>query len=197
MQPWRAEQVKAYHCSRREKCGPGFGGILVCKENEPQPYTQARCAAAGIASKCDRHGPIRSNTLAALVPRDPDIPALAAEFLLRYIESVEELEVLLLFYREPTRVRTGSETVTALRSSAGSIAQRLAHLMKQGLLRTEPGPAEPTYIYAPASPELNQAVESVASIYRERPVKVIEFIFAKPSQSVRGFSDAFKIRKNP
>jgi hypothetical protein len=50
------------------------------------------------------------------------------------------------------------------------------------------------YRYAPATAELEAAVDGLAESYAKYRVAVIALIFSKPSERVRTFSDAFRIR---
>ena len=108
------------------------------------------------------------------------------------IESVEQLEVLLLLWRAPERGWTSDEVATAVYSHPSSVVRRLAMLLGQGLLRErEPG----CYQYAPRTAELHDTVSRLDHMYRERRVAVITLIASKPIENVRAFSDAFRIRR--
>ena len=120
------------------------------------------------------------------------LPEDVRQFLNQYIESVEQLEVLLLLWRTPERGWTSDEVATAVYSHPSSVVRRLAMLLGQGLLRErEPG----CFQYAPRTGELHAAVTHVDHMYRERRVAVITLIASKPIENVRAFSDAFRIRK--
>ncbi len=120
------------------------------------------------------------------------LPEDVHRFLYHYIESVEQLEVLLLLRQAPERGWTADDVARALYSHPSSVANRLALLMGQGMLR-EIGPG--SYQYAPRSIETHQTVSRVAETYRERRVAVITLIASKPLENVRAFSDAFRIRR--
>lgn len=113
-------------------------------------------------------------------------------FLYQYIDSVEQLEVLLLARRSPGRSWSAADLARELYSHPTSIAQRFESLLGRGLLReSEPG----CFQYAPRSAELDRAAGRVAEMYRERRVAVISLIASKPIENVKAFSDAFRIRK--
>ena len=115
------------------------------------------------------------------------------QFLHQNIESVEQLEVLLLLWRMPERGWTSDEVATAIYSHPSSVVRRLAMLLGQGLLRErEPG----CFQYAPRTAHLHSAVTHLDQMYRERRVAVIALIASKPIENVRAFSDAFRIRRN-
>lgn len=120
------------------------------------------------------------------------LPEDVHRFLYHYIESVEQLEVLLLLRQAPERGWTADDVARALYSHPSSVASRLALLLGQGMLR-EIGPGR--YQYAPRSVETHDTVTRVAETYRERRVAVITLIASKPLENVRAFSDAFRIRR--
>jgi hypothetical protein len=120
------------------------------------------------------------------------LPEDVHRFLHQHIESVEQLEVLLLLWRAPERGWSSDEVATAVYSHPSSVVRRLAMLYGQGLLRErEPG----CYQYAPRTAELHDTVTRLDHIYRERRVAVITLIASKPIENVRAFSDAFRIRR--
>ncbi len=120
------------------------------------------------------------------------LPENVHRFLHQHIDSVEQLEVLLLLWRSPERGWTSDEVATTVYSHPTSVVRRLALLLGQGLLRErEPG----CYQYAPRTAELHADVTHLHEMYRERRVAVITLIASKPIQNVRAFSDAFRIRR--
>ena len=114
------------------------------------------------------------------------------QFLYQNIESVEQLEVLLLLLGRRERGWSPDEVARELYSHPTSVARRLAMLLGQGLLREiEPG----CYQYAPRTGALHATVRRVADTYHERRVAVVTLIASKPIENVRAFSDAFRIRR--
>jgi DNA-binding IclR family transcriptional regulator len=121
------------------------------------------------------------------------LPQDVHQFLYRNIDSVEQLEVLILLLHHPERGWSPDEVARELYSHPASIARRLAMLLGQDLLReVEPG----CYQYAPRTGELHATVLRVSEMYRERRVAVVTLIASKPIENVRAFSDAFRIRRN-
>jgi hypothetical protein len=120
------------------------------------------------------------------------LPEDVRHFLHQNIESVEQLEVLLLLWRTPERGWTSEEVATAVYSHPSSVVRRLALLLRQGLLRErEPG----CFQYAPPTARVHETVTHLDHMYRERRVAVITLIASKPIENVRAFSDAFRIRR--
>jgi hypothetical protein len=120
------------------------------------------------------------------------IPDDVRRFLLQCIDSVEQLEVLLLLHRYPDEARSPATVAQELYSNTESIARRMAGLDANGLL-VSTGPS--SYRYQPRTPALDSTVRLLADTYRERRVAVITVIASKPMEKVRAFSDAFRIRK--
>jgi DNA-binding IclR family transcriptional regulator len=122
-----------------------------------------------------------------------NLPDDVYHFLYRYIESVEQLEVLLLLLQAPDRTWTADDVARALYSHPSSVIRRLSLLMGQGLLREQ---REGSFQYAPRSAELHETVTRVAEVYQERRVAVTTLIASKPIENIRAFSDAFRIRRS-
>jgi DNA-binding IclR family transcriptional regulator len=120
------------------------------------------------------------------------LPEDVQHFVHQNIDSVEQLEVLLLLWRSPERGWTSEDVATAVYSHPSSVVRRLALLLDQGLLR-EPAPG--CFQYAPRTAQLHQTVTHLDHMYRERRVAVITLIASKPIENVRAFSDAFRIRR--
>lgn len=120
-----------------------------------------------------------------------DIPEAVRRFVLECIDSVEQLEVLVLLHGSPAVTWSPEAVATTLYSNRQSIALRLAGLHAKGVLAS----TEASYRYLPKTPELDATVSLVAQTYRQRPVAVITMIASKPMEKVRAFSDAFRLRK--
>lgn len=123
------------------------------------------------------------------------LPIEVEEFVFNYIDSVEQLEILLLLSSSPEKVWSSEEVNQRIKSSESSVVQRLEKLASQGLVAVaQPNPAR--YQYRAATSELSAAVEALAVAYKERRLKVLQCIFSKPLSSLRIFADSFKIRKD-
>lgn len=109
------------------------------------------------------------------------------------IDSVEQLEILLLLLQHPARTWTAEEVARELRISPLSAGDRLEDLAHDALLARVKGEEE--YRYAPGSAALDEAVRGLATAYTERRVTVINLIFSKPVDKIRTFADAFRLRK--
>jgi hypothetical protein len=119
-----------------------------------------------------------------------EVRALIAE----RIDSLVQLEVLLLLRAAPDRPWTAAEVAQALRIDPTWATGQLGDLAARGLLASADVPG--AYRYAPATPELVRAVTQLEKDYAERRVTVITLIFSKPVDKLRSFADAFRLRKD-
>jgi hypothetical protein len=122
-----------------------------------------------------------------------DFPADIKQFIADHIDTVAQLELLLLLRGDP-KSWTPQEAGQALYSAADVIALQLADLQAKGLLVL--GPVENSYVYRPQRPELAGLVDRLADLYRERRVAVITAVYTKPIDKIKSFADAFRLRKD-
>jgi hypothetical protein len=122
------------------------------------------------------------------------IKAEVQAFVREHIDSVEQLEVLLLLHRTAPRRWTAETVSRELRIDATSASRRLADLASRGLLDGEP-PESATEFWLSAGGPSDALLRDLAATYAARRVTLIEFIFAAPVRDVRVFADAFWIRK--
>jgi DNA-binding IclR family transcriptional regulator len=107
------------------------------------------------------------------------------------IRSVWALELLLLLHRNPARRWSAEELVRELRSSEALINSCLDSLKAAGLVSDE---SDGSFRYAPATPELGTACNELAKVYAARPMSLAKAIMRLPSDKLRIFSDAFKLK---
>jgi len=107
------------------------------------------------------------------------------------IDSVPELEALLLLREHRGRDWTPSDAGQRLYVSAAVAAHVLAKLAGHGFLSSGEG----GYRYAPGV-ELASAVDQLAEAYAHHLVEVTQMIHTKPPPSIRQFADAFRFRKD-
>lgn len=120
------------------------------------------------------------------------IPESVERLILESIDSVELLRVLMLLFDQPERAWTVAEINRELRSSESSIAKRLSDLYSRRLLKR---PETESHCYVPYSEETAQAVRALAECHRLMPYRVIELIYSRPTDALRAFAAAFKIKK--
>jgi hypothetical protein len=112
------------------------------------------------------------------------------EFILRHIDSIAQLEALLLLRRTPEQTWTAERSAQRLYISEAEASNVLERLCGDGLLSCN----ESLYRFAGHSDEQRQMVDRLADIYSRQLIQVTNLIHAKPRR-LREFADAFKIRK--
>jgi len=125
-----------------------------------------------------------------------EIDATTHRFIGAHIQSVAQLEILLLLHANPAQSWTPAAIARELRIEASGALQQLTGLIGSGLVKREP-PESDQYHFAPATEELLAGTRALAQAYLVRRVTVIGLIFAKPVDKMRVFSDAFRIRQDP
>jgi hypothetical protein len=126
--------------------------------------------------------------------RAGDLPEAVRRLIADHIDSVEQLEILLLLHQHPERSWTAESVARELRVSPLSAGDRLKDMARAAILSKVKG-SEGEYRYAPESPQMGEAVSGLATAYAERRVTVINLIFSKPVDKIRTFADAFRLRR--
>src|SRR5687768_10191784 len=121
------------------------------------------------------------------------IPADVCQFILQNIDSVAQLEALLLLRAERDKDWTAAQVCTRLYISEGGASSILVLLAGRGLLTSSDDPAR--YRYQPSSPEIAGLIDRIPDLYARYLVPITNFIHAKPKARVQEFADAFRIRK--
>ena len=124
---------------------------------------------------------------------DDPVPLALRAFLLEHIDSVAQLEALLLLRREAKPLPVAS-IAGALYVPEAVAAEELAALRERGLLMAEEG-REPAYRYAPATPETAAMVDLLAATYARALIPVTNIVHGNPLR-LRRFADAFRFRKD-
>jgi hypothetical protein len=119
------------------------------------------------------------------------VPASVRGFISSHIVSVAQLEVLLLLRAAADKDWTAPEVARALVTQPEAAAGWLEDLHGRGLARESEG----SYRYSPANEELDAIVDALAESYANYRVAVIGLIFARPSERITSFADAFRIRR--
>ncbi len=122
--------------------------------------------------------------MADLIPED------LRDFVLRHIDSIAQLEALLLLRRNPTEAWTADVAAKRLYTTEAEATNVLDQLCADGLLICTDG----SYRFDPQSDEQRQMIDLLAESYRRHLIPVTNLIHGKPRR-LREFSDAFKIRK--
>jgi hypothetical protein len=119
------------------------------------------------------------------------VPASVRGFIASHIVSVAQLDVLLLLRAAADKEWTAPEVARALVSQQEAAGGWLEDLRQRGLASEREG----RYRYMPVNAELDGLVDALAESYANYRVAVIGLIFARPSERITSFADAFRIRK--
>jgi hypothetical protein len=122
------------------------------------------------------------------------LPEDVYRFVIEQINSVEQLETLLLLRASPEQAWSVETVSHALYTSPAAAAMRLSDLQARGLLVA--AEQRDSWQYRAANAELDALVGRLAEAYKERRVTVISLIYSKPQQEVQAFADAFRLRKD-
>jgi hypothetical protein len=115
-------------------------------------------------------------------------------FLLEHIDSIAQLEALLLLRTDPTCSWNAETIGKRLYISTQEAAVVLERLTADSLVTTPEG-VPGSYQYHPASGELAAMVDRVAELYAHYLIPITNLIHSKPRSRVQEFADAFKLRK--
>lgn len=121
---------------------------------------------------------------------EANFPEHVKEFILEFIDSVEQLEILLLLKSTPDKKWNCKTISDELRSTPDSVKGRLISLEKSKIIQK----VGDTYQYKPETQELRKAIDDLNDIYRYRKQKIFEFIFS-PMKKIKHFADAFIVHQ--
>ena len=122
------------------------------------------------------------------------IPDDVAQFVIDKIDSVAELEALLLLRNETERKWTPKDISRRLYLSDREGFEILVALSTKGLVLYKAGDSG-WYEYRPGTAELGGMVDRLCEIYPKQIVPVTHLIHSKAKKRVQEFADAFKLRK--
>jgi hypothetical protein len=121
-----------------------------------------------------------------------DFPNELKQFIAQHVESLAQLETLLLLYSEPRQPRNAVELARELYLPVDMCQGIVADLERRRLaVRT---PADKC-IAPSGDVDVNRLVAQLDHYYRERRVAVITEIYSNPQKRVQTFADAFRLRR--
>jgi hypothetical protein len=122
----------------------------------------------------------------------PDIPPELRAFIHSCIESIDQVELLLLM-RGSERMRTARDIATELRIPVAAARRNVETLAARGLLEVRVS-EEIAYRYGPKSDDLRRYCDLLAQYYLTARQSVIGFVAVGARLSIKRFSDAFRLR---
>ena len=115
-------------------------------------------------------------------------------FLQQRLSSIDQIEIVLLLLKQPTRSFTAPEVAATLGTAPEAAAMRLFLLASGGLIAFEPS-AVPRYRYVVSDDEADFMIRQLDELYATDRDAVVDAVDARAQDPIRSFSDAFKLRK--
>jgi biotin operon repressor len=122
---------------------------------------------------------------------DPLIPDDLRDFILKHIDSIAQLEALLLL-RNDDATWDVPRLSHRLYASEQQVAEAVNHLQADGFLTSR----DSGYLYECRVPEQEEMVSRLADLYARHLIPVTNLIHSKPRR-IREFAQAFRLRKDP
>lgn len=122
------------------------------------------------------------------------VPEHLQRFIRERLPSLEQIEIVILLRKDPSRAWTALEVAENLATPPESTAMRLFLLASNGVLSFESS-GVPKYRYAAADPATDQLVAELVQAYDEQRVALYELVGATTRDPLRSFADAFKLKK--
>jgi hypothetical protein len=123
-----------------------------------------------------------------------DFPAEIEEFIGQHIESLAQLELLLLLRRESTRSWSREDLSRQLYVTTDVCTGIIGDLERRGFVLRDAADSNLTR-YRSGLAEVDKLIDQLASLYHHRRVAVITLIYSKPVKKVQTFADAFRLRR--
>ena len=119
------------------------------------------------------------------------------DFLIKNIESYEQLATLILLHANPGQAWTIADAAAKLNADPSDARRYLSHMVEHQLARAV---GEKTFQYAPASEELAARVDRVLAVYADNALEIVKIMTKNAIERVRSsamqtFADAFVVGK--
>jgi hypothetical protein len=124
---------------------------------------------------------------------EPIIPRDVGQFILNHIDSIAQLEAVLLLRQSPDTWWECKQVAERLYIPEKNCAPILAELCGQGLLICINEKTKPVYRYRPDSGDLREMVDRLAYYYSKHLVPVSNLVHAKARTRIEGFARAFDL----
>jgi DNA-binding IclR family transcriptional regulator len=125
---------------------------------------------------------------------EPAIPQQVLQFIAQQIDTVPQLECLLLLHQHDNRAWLPEEIAARIYISRETAQGILEALVRRKLVSVEDDPSR--YRFTPSEAGSHALVAEVANTYQRHLVPIATFIHSKASASVREFARAFDLKKD-
>ena len=125
---------------------------------------------------------------------EPVIPQHVLQFIAEQIDTVPQLECLLLLHQHDNRDWLADELAARIYISRDTASAILQSLERRHLVASEGVP--PRYHLSTSEKVSRELIAEVAAAYQRHLVPIATFIHSKASASVREFARAFDLKKD-
>ena len=124
-----------------------------------------------------------------------DLPQDIRDFLSQNIDSVAQMEALVLFQRDRAESYTADDLARRLYITPAAAEVVLQALHRRGLIAPAPNapPGATAYSYQPSTDQLHQQAAQMVAFYGKYLIPVTNFIHSKPVPVLTQFADAFRL----
>lgn len=133
-----------------------------------------------------------------VVVKETNLPDDVLGLIRAAVPTLDALEILIFMVSSPGESWTADDLVACVRPNdipVATIKQHLHAFLALGVLGTAPGSR---YRYCPGTAEIARAVTGLQQAYNEKPVTLIRTLYRiGDSEKIRGFADAFRLKKDP
>ncbi|MGH7181892.1 MAG: hypothetical protein ACREJN_07950 [Nitrospiraceae bacterium] len=121
------------------------------------------------------------------------IPEEVKNFVVRYIDSIAEMEAMLFLRSHRDRDWSAGSVADWIYASEEVSDTVLARLTENGFITSEGMPVR--YQYGPRNQELARMLDQVAEAYSKYLVPVTEIVHKKSRRNIEGLAQAFEFKK--
>lgn len=129
-----------------------------------------------------------------MTPAPGGIPADVLQFIEEHIDTVPQLETLLMMSEAEDRDWPVFEVAARNYVAEERAREILEALHRRGLV--SPGSTPDSFRFSAATSQRRALIDSVARSYRANLSRVATFIHSKPSASIKEFARAFTFKKD-
>lgn len=129
-----------------------------------------------------------------MTEKNPQSGMDAYAFILKNIDSVPQLEALVLLWNNRAAAWTRDELASRLYVAKEKVSDLLRDLVRLHLI-TESQTSPPKYSYFAGSEEQDELMRQVDAAYRHDLVRISTMIHSKASSPIREFARAFRLKK--
>ena len=157
------------------------------------PLEFARARFESVPSTHPSSDVITSRRRRQSMNRNDDIPSEVRDFILAKVDSVPQLEALLLVSTQPGVTWTEDRFCQALYIDRASSMNLVAELLRRGWIVASAD--SEGYVFNKAWDPEGLFMEKLGHAYRTKLVRIATLIHSKASAAVRDFANAFDLKK--